>query len=216
MDLLREFKNIEDYLIPKLKLDPIERSLYYCLLRHTRVVGKEKSVFGILTLSKKSGISEPTVRERIRILNEKGCIKIETRTREGHLVRVLLPEEIGGVVPRPSESVTLSIGEIDFYTNRTYVKALVERENGQCFYCLRKIDDKTCSLDHVVAQAEGIDHSFRNVVACCHDCNSKKTAQDAGEFLRLNYRGGLLSALNLQERLATLKKLQLGELVPRI
>ena len=56
MDLIEEFKNIEDFLIPGRKLDPFERSLYYHLLRHTRVIGKEASVFGVATLAESTGV----------------------------------------------------------------------------------------------------------------------------------------------------------------
>jgi hypothetical protein len=65
VDLVQELKNIEDYLVPKLQLDHIDRALYYHLLRHTRVIGKEASLFGLSSLSVASGISETTLRERI-------------------------------------------------------------------------------------------------------------------------------------------------------
>jgi hypothetical protein len=209
-------KNIEDYLIPQLRLDRVERSLYYHLLRHTRIVGKEVSLFGILSLSEASGISETTVRERIRILDEKGCIKIENRSGKGHFLRVLLPGEIDGLVPTRSEVPAVDINSVDFFAGRTFARALVERENGQCFYCLRSIDSETCVLDHVIPQAARGDHSFRNIVVCCHECNSSKQGQDAAEFLRAKYRTGLLSQAELLERLATLEKLQLGQLIPEI
>ena len=160
MDLIQEFKNIEDYLIPKLKLDAIERSLYYHLLRHTRIIGREGSLFGILSLSEASGISESTVRERIRILHGKGRIKIEERSGKGHFVRVFLPDEIDGLVPKLSEISAVNVDEVDFYTNRTHVGALVERENSKCFYCLRSIATETCVLDHVISQMEGGSNSF--------------------------------------------------------
>lgn len=216
MDLAQELKNIEDYLIPKLRLDHVERALYYHLFRHTRVIGKEASLFGLLSLSEASGISESTVRERIRALHEKGCIKIDDRSGKGHLLRVFLPEEVDGVVPKRSEVPAVDINEVDFYTNRTYVNALVERENGQCFYCLRNINGEACVLDHVISQMAQGDNSFRNVVACCHQCNAAKQGQDASEFLRTRYRVGLLSQADLQERMSTLESLQLGQLVPEV
>lgn len=216
MDLAQELKNIEDYLIPKLRLDHMERSLYYHLLRHTRVIGKETSMFGILSLSEASGISESTVRERIRALHDKGCIRIEDRSGKGHTLRVFLPEEIAELVPKQSEISAVNINDIDFFTNRTYVSALIDRENGQCFYCLRNIDAETCVLDHVVPQAARGDNSFRNVIASCHECNAVKQDQDAADFLRTRHRKGLLSQAELQERMVALEKLQMGELLPEI
>lgn len=100
MDLVQELKNIEDYLFPKLQLDHVERALYYHLFRHTRLIGKDSSLFGLLSLSEASGISESTVRERIRALHEKGCIRIDDRSGKGHLLRVFLPGEVDGVVPK--------------------------------------------------------------------------------------------------------------------
>jgi 5-methylcytosine-specific restriction endonuclease McrA len=216
VDLVQQLKNIEDYLFPKLGLDHVERVLYYHLFRHTRAIGKDASLFGLLSLAEASGISESTVRERIRALHEKGCIRIDDRSGKGHLLRVFLPEEVDGVVPKRSEVPTVDINEADFYTNRTHVNALVERENGQCFYCLRNINAEVCVLDHVISKMAQGGNSFRNVVACCHECNSAKQGQDASEFLRTRYRVGLLSQADLQERISALEKLQLGQLVPEI
>lgn len=216
MDFVKELKNVEDYLIPKLRLDLSERALYYHLLRHTRAVGKETSLFGLLSLADTSGMAESTIRERIRLLDSKGCIKIEERSAKGHLIRVLLPEEIDGLVSKAPETPSIPIDQIDFYSYRTHVGALIRRENGRCFYCFREITPEICVLDHVIAQAEKGDNSFRNVVASCHECNTVKQGQDATDFLRSRYRIGMLSPAELQQRLAMLEKLQLGQLIPEI
>jgi HNH endonuclease len=149
-------------------------------------------------------------------LHEKGCVRIDDRSGKGHLLRVFLPEEIDGVVPKRSEVPVADMNEMDFYTNRTYVDALVKRENGRCFYCLRSINAETCVLDHVISKIARGDNSFRNVVACCHECNAAKQGQDATEFLRTRYRLNLLSQAELQERLSTLGKLQEGQLSSEI
>jgi predicted transcriptional regulator len=216
VDLIQELKDIEDYLVPKLKLDHIERVLYYHLLRHTRVIGKEASLFGVSSLSEASGISESTVRERIRILHEKGCVRIDDRSGKGHLLRVFLPEEIDGVVPKRSQIQAVDMNAIDFYTGRAYVGAMVKRENGRCFYCLRNINAETCVLDHVISKMARGDNSFRNVVASCHECNAAKQSQDATEFFRTRYRLNLLSQTELEDRFSTLQRLQEGQLPPEI
>jgi hypothetical protein len=216
VDLNQALKNVEDYLIPRLQLDSIERALYYHLLRHTRVAGKDSALFGVLSLSDSCGISESTVRERIRALHEKGCVRIEDRSAKGHLLRVLLPNEIDGIVPDESETSSIMIEDIDFFSDRNHVSALVERENCRCFYCLRQVEAETAVLDHVIPQRERIDNSYRNVVASCHECNALKQGQDAESFFRLIYRKGLLSQAELQERLATLEKLKQGQVAPRI
>ena len=74
MDLMEEFKNIGDFLIPGRKRDPFERSLSYRLLRHSPVMGKEASVFGVATFAESTAVLESTVRERIRKLEKKGCM----------------------------------------------------------------------------------------------------------------------------------------------
>ena len=216
VDLSKELQNIEDYLIPKLHLDSFERALYYHLLRHTRIIGRETALLGLSSLAESSGFSETTLRERIRLLDEKGCVAIQERSGKGHLLRVLLPEEIDGIVPRIPEAPVVDINAIDFYANRNYVDALVKREKGRCFYCLRAISAETCVLDHVVSKAMRGDNSFRNVVASCHECNAAKQSQDPAEFIRSRYRLNLLSQNELQERVAALEKLQSGQLVPEI
>jgi HNH endonuclease len=216
MDLAQEWKSIEDYLIPKLRLDYVERALYYHLVRHTRVVAKESSLFGILSLSRASGISEVALRERMRTLHDKGCVRIEERSGKGHVVRVFLPGEIDGLVPAPVGAPVVDVNEVDFFADRKYVGALVKRENGRCFYCLRAIDPESCVLDHVIPQAVRRDNSFRNVVASCHECNAVKRGEDAAEFLRAKYRAALLSQEELQERLTTLDRLQSGQLIPDV
>jgi hypothetical protein len=60
VEFAEELKNIEDHLIPKLQLDHVERALYYHLLRHTWLVGKEASLFGLYSLAASSGFSETT------------------------------------------------------------------------------------------------------------------------------------------------------------
>jgi 5-methylcytosine-specific restriction endonuclease McrA len=60
----------------------------------------------------------------------------------------------------------------------------------------------------------GGDNSFRNVVACCFDCNSRKRNRPAAEFLRELFRTARLSDAELDARLLALDSLQSGQLVP--
>src|SRR5579863_2251044 len=93
----KALRDIEDRLMAGLKLDAYERSLYYHLARHTRAEGKESALFSIAQLAKRLGMSDYAVRDRIRSMDQKGCIKIEERSKDGHQIRVLLPEEIAGL-----------------------------------------------------------------------------------------------------------------------
>ena len=205
---------IEDLLFQELSLDVWERSLYYHLLRHTRTIGVEQGLFAIQPLATALGVGESKARDALRSLHNKGCVRIESRSGAGHLVRVLLPSEMGLV--RPTAENDINIDELDFFTGRKYVAAVVEREKGRCFYCLRSIDTATCVLDHAVPQVNGGSHSYRNVVASCHECNSRKQGLDAADFFRDLYRRAVLSASELEERMSSLRELREGKLVPAV
>ncbi len=207
-------KQCEDHLFPTLGLTVRERVLYYHLLRHTHLEGKPSALFALLPLANATGVSESSTREDIRALNERGCIKIEDRSRNGHLVRVLLPEDIPGVLPQASASVELDIEQLDFFSNRRFLSALLARESNRCFYCLKGIGPDSCELDHVLSQANGRNHSYRNIVCSCHECNTTKQAQAPSDFIRSLYRKGILSQPELENRLAALDQVQTGRLIP--
>ena len=208
--------DLEDLLFPQLNLDPWERTLYLHLLRHTRMKGLPSGLFAIGPLSKVLPISDFKVREVLRSLHAKACLRIEDRSRNGHLVHVLLPSEIPAVSRLTAEPATVDVAALDFFSGRRYVLALLARENSACFYCLRAITAETCELDHLVPQAERIDNSLKNVVCSCHNCNKAKGFQQAASFLRDRYRANLLSEEELQNRLSTLEAVQSGGLVPSV
>ena len=57
-------------------------------------------------------------------------------------------------------------------------------------------------------------NSYRNLVACCLDCNMAKRERPAATLLREHFRNGKLDALELEARLKKLKELQRGKLKP--
>ncbi len=208
------YADVEDVLAPQLELDPWERTLYHHLLRHTRLRGLASAVFAIGPLAKALPISDFKVREVLRSLHAKGCIRIEDRSRNGHLVSVLLPGEVEGLSRLAAVPAVIDIASLDFFSGRQYVSPLLARENHACFYCLRALTAETCELDHLVPQAEKLDNSFRNVVASCHSCNKAKGSGSASGLLRSHFRAGLLSEQELRNRLSTLEAVQSGVLVP--
>ena len=216
MDIAILVKQCEDHLFPSLKFSVRERVLYYHLLRHTHLEGKSSALFSLLPLANATGVSESSSREDIRSLNERGCIKIEDRSRSGHLVRVFLPDEIADVLPKGAPAGEIDIEALDFYSNRRFISSLLAREDHRCFYCLKSVRAESCELDHVVAQANGKDNSYRNVVCSCHECNTTKQAQAASDFMRSLYRKGVLSQPELENRLLALEQLQQGKLAPDI
>jgi len=216
-NLKQTIEEIEDYLIPFLSLDTYEKALYYYLFRHTRLVGKEETIFVISSALKTVGLTEFSARDRIRKLNDKGCIKIEEITRVGIRVSVLLPTEIKDCISVPDyyEKI-VDIEQIDFYNDSKYRQSILERENGECFYCFRKITKDNYVLDHLISQVNSGNNSYRNIVATCHECNSTKTGKNGDDFVRLIYRKGIISGTDLENRLLLIEKIKTGEIRPNI
>lgn len=214
LDLHRIVTQCEDHLFRFGKFTVRERALYYHLLRLTHVEGRATRLVAILPLAQSMGVAESSVREDIRALHERGFVVIEDRSRNGHLVRVVLPEEVPGALPPPPEVPDVDIESADVFTGRRYLRALLAREDGRCFYCLKAVKPESCELDHVVPRANGLNNTYRNVVCACHDCNTQKQAQPASDFVRSLYRKGVLSQDELAGRLTALDELQSGLLLP--
>lgn len=185
------------------------------MLRHTHVLGRETAVFGLATLASATSMSDFKVREAVRSMDSKGCIKIEDRTQKGHLIRVLLPSELPNL-RSPVENQAVDIETLDFFTGRKYLSPLLAREDERCFYCLRRVTPESCALDHVKPQMGGLDHSYRNVVVACCECNSSKQGRTGDDFVRMLYRNGMLSAAECQDRLEALTALGSGKLIPQL
>lgn len=177
------------------------------------MVDKPSALFSIQGMAQDTGMSVYKVRECIRTLHDKKSIVIDERNRRGHAVTVLLPSELG-LKPRESQPLPVDIESIDFYTGRAYVAALVAREQARCFYCIRAITVDSCVLDHACPLADVRDNSYRNIVAACHECNSRKAGTNAVDFMRVLYRDGIFSQTELAEQIGRLESLQRGESVP--
>jgi 5-methylcytosine-specific restriction endonuclease McrA len=48
------------------------------------------------------------------------------------------------------------------------------RDDYTCQYCLKRFGVSTLTIDHVVPRSHGGKTSWKNVVAACKDCNSRK------------------------------------------
>ncbi len=213
--VIRVVTEIEDFLIPRKELDAHERALYYHLFRHSRMLGVEEMTFVISASPKRTGMTEFTARDRLRSLEKKDCLVISELTRNGVRLKLLLPEEIPGCL-RSTEvaEVARSIEEIDFFKETKYRSAIFQREQGRCFYCLRKLSADGYALDHATAQVDRGDNSYRNIVAACHECNSRKAGMNAEDYCRLLYREGLLSADEMAKRMDSIGRLRNGDLIP--
>ncbi|MEN8234282.1 MAG: HNH endonuclease [Actinomycetota bacterium] len=56
-------------------------------------------------------------------------------------------------------------------------RTVFQRDGHRCQYCGRQAEN----LDHVVPRSQGGEHSWRNVVAACRRCNTKKGGRTPAE-----------------------------------
>jgi 5-methylcytosine-specific restriction endonuclease McrA len=225
INLGQVWKQVEDVLVPRLRLSVTERAIYYHLLRHSRLEGKVRMRFSIASLGRGMRLSDGPVREAVRRLVDVGALRLVRRSKTGHLVEVRVPGEIraarlrNGQVRHDGQARlprAASLEEIDFMQTRALRKAIHARESGQCFYCLRRLTCAMQGLDHVVPRAQSGCSSYRNLVSCCLECNSQKGETPAGDFLRWLYREGRLTPAELTNRLRALEALSAGKLRPSV
>jgi len=214
MDWQEIYKDVEARLLPHYQCGIWERGLYYYLLGQSRVRGLDSVAIPLSQISSALRCSDFQSRKTIRSLAEKGCIELE-QTRQGHYVRVFLPHELS-LPEEKTDEAPIDIEAVDFFENREYIGALLNREQGRCFYCLREINEDSCELDHVVSQLNGGGNGYRNIVASCHQCNTKKQGGSAEDHLRQLFRKSLLIEKEFDSRLHTLEELRDGQLKPVI
>jgi 5-methylcytosine-specific restriction endonuclease McrA len=220
VDLTRIFEHFEDHLAPL--LDTYEQAVYLYVLRHSRLVGLAEVTIGFKSARKKMAfgigeagkpMSEGTCYEKLRSLAKKGCLDILSTERAGTRVRLRLPDEIAGVVPTEATPLTCDPEAFDFFSTLQNRVLLLEREGHRCFYCLRELDSQNHVVEHVRSRPIG-NNGYRNVVAACIQCNNRKGATAAEDYIRALYRDGFLNEGEFKQRLAMLTKLAEGGLKP--
>lgn len=223
-------KQFEDALAPRLRLYTTERSVYYHLLRHSRLEGKTRLHFSVIWLARNLCLSQETVRKALRGLVRHRALLLVHRSKAGHVMDICLPEEVpaarvssvqegeADASPRSSDRAPHGgkLEEIDFMRTRALRRAIHAREGGVCFYCLRVIGPGMQCLDHVMPRSQQGSNSYRNLVSCCLECNSHKGERRAEDFLRLLYREGRLTGAELIRGLQSLKDLAAGKLRPKL
>ena len=222
VDAIAFLTEFHDYLAPR--LDTYEQAIYLYVFRHSRLIGQEEVVLGFKSArarmatgvgEKGKPMAENTCYEKLRSLQDKGCLEVVTVERNGSRVRLRLPHEIPGVVIQPPEQAVVSLEDMDFFTDGPNRKLILAREGHKCFYCLRTLKQENHVIEHVVSRPTG-NHSYRNVVAACRDCNNRKGASEAEDFLRALFREGFLSNDEFAQRLSHLQRLRAGELRPSL
>src|SRR6266851_2763025 len=224
----------EDVLAPRLGLTVKERAVYSYLLRHSLVAGKLRLQFAVMSLARTLGLSIGAARQAVRRLDELGVLRVLKRSKTGHLAEMRLPEKIRalrpgrngalmamgvgttGAVGAAGEPPASTIEATDFLKTWALRKAIHDRERGACFYCLRRTPANVHGLDHVVPRVRFGRNSYRNLVSCCLECNSRKGDRPAPDFLRTLYRLGRLTPGELDARLRALKDLGAGKLRPAL
>jgi hypothetical protein len=224
----RVWKQLEDQLVPRLRLSVIDRAVYAHLLRHSRLEGKLRLHFSILGVGRHIRLSTGPVRDAVRRLAAYGALRVVQRSKLGHVVEVRLPGEIRTARPnrigsRPAAKedgapacAPSNLEEVDFLRTKPLRKSIHARERSQCFYCMRRTTSTVQCLDHVVPQAHFGRNSYRNLVSSCMECNAQKGEKAADDFLRRLYRERRLTAVELAARLRALNALISGKLRPSL
>ncbi len=221
MDDAKQFLiDFQDHLAPK--LDTYEQAIYLYVFRHSRLLGKDHAIVGFKSARKKMAfgvgqkgtpMSEGVCYEKLRSLEEKGCVERIRTERQGTLLRLMLPSEIAGLIRKETTPFEVDVDELDFFTDPQRRLLILAREEYRCFYCLKTINAQSYVIEHVVSRPAG-DSSYRNVVDACRQCNNRKGALAADTFLRGLYRGAFLSQEDFEDRIAQLARLKAGDLKP--
>jgi 5-methylcytosine-specific restriction endonuclease McrA len=221
INAVQVWKQLEDMLIPRLRLTVTEHAVYSHLVRHSRLEGKLRAQFSIQGIARHIGLSTGPARDAVRQLVEHGALRLVQRSKAGYVVEVRLPEEIRAARPESTGANGAgraqragNIEEMDFMQNRALRQAIHARDGERCFYCLRQVTPTVKCLDHVVPRAEHGRNSYRNLVSCCLECNTNKGERQAEDFLRGLYREHRLSTADLADRLRALEALAAGKLRP--
>lgn len=214
---------LEDQVVPRLRLSVIDRVVYAHLLRLSRLAGKRRVRFSIASLGLGTRVSCGPVRQAVRHLVTQGALRLIARSKAGHVVEVRLPEEIPAVRSGPREASVAAripkvvrLEETDFMQTKALRETIHARENGRCFYCLRRLAPTVKCVDHVVPRTESENNSYRNLVSSCLECNAQKGEKRADDFLRFLYRERRLTAVEVAGRLRALDALAAGKLRPAV
>jgi hypothetical protein len=119
------------------------------------------------------------------------------------------------LIPSPDVAQPVDLEQLDFFDVPENRQLILEREGHRCFYCLRKLDNQNHVIEHVQSRPEG-NNSYRNVVAACRQCNNRKNASSAEDWLRTLYRDGFFGTHEFEDRLSHLQQLRAGLLKPPI
>lgn len=197
-----------------LSLHPYERLIILCLLIEKSAEPGQIATVKLNEFADFLGASDTQTRKYLRALKQRGVLTSLEPTRKGFLVSLARPADIPGVTFEEVVEM-IDIESINFF-DRQCLPAILARQSGRCIYSLKVIDVENAEIDHIVPQAHGGGHGYRNVVACSFEMNKRKGSQSHDAFLRLLFREGFLSADEFAQQGALIEAIQAGELVPSI
>ena len=122
IDVEKVLVEFQDYLAPK--LDVYEVAIYLYIFRHSRLIGEEEVVIGLASARRKMSfgiglhgkhMSQYTCRKKLASLKKKGCVEILDTVQNGIRVRLRLPDEIQGTIPKALSAISASLEEMDFF-----------------------------------------------------------------------------------------------------
>lgn len=79
-----------------------------------------------------------------------------------------------GVFRLPTALVLVKYVRIPYRGVAVNKDNVLRRDNYQCGFCDKKLNNTTGTIDHVMPQCRGGKHTWTNVVAACKPCNNKK------------------------------------------
>lgn len=216
----RWWAQIEDRLIPALRLSTHERAIYYHLFRRTHLRGEREIRVSRHTLGQATGLNVSTARHYLGVLAAKQCVRFLDRGVRGCLLRVRLPDEIFAELRRRGGELLAAPVERDAkghfrpwprrhdHRREALRGQIFRRDRGRCFYCRRRLPGEW-TLDHLVPTIRGgrvADPA--NLAACCAVCNAEKGTSTAADFLRALRARGVLSRAQLRSRQKRLRALR--------
>jgi hypothetical protein len=137
------WKQLDDLVVPRLRLSVTERAVYSYLLRHSRLEGRPRLRFSIPWLARGVRLCPMTARCTLRRLFDLRVLRLVERNQVGHVVVVRLPQEIRALRPYLTAArgaarlpLAASIADADFFKNKALRQAIHSRERSLCFLLL--------------------------------------------------------------------------------
>lgn len=137
-------KQIEDALVPRLRLSLTDRIVYLHLLRHSRFEGKCRLRFSIPWLSRNIGLCTNSTRWAVRRLVSRGVVRLIQCSKAGHVIEVLLPDEILATIANKVDGIGQSAPhsyppafyseEVDFLKAAADIVSVLGRERNGAFF----------------------------------------------------------------------------------